>query len=140
MQEERIDEICSGGQWLGSTSEEIVGSIETVLGVRFPSDYRYFLLHYGSGNKKGVEIAGHHPKFISDQHVLGKTVYELRKYHFYPKHYIFISDTGDGGQVCMDIKTWSVNVLYQEPPRGIREIPFADNFTEFLIKSIATNG
>lgn len=131
-----IDKLCQGGTWWGKAPKGILEAYETILGVTFPEDYRYFFLTYGSGSKKGVEIAGYHPSLIADFNIIGKTIYELREYYYYSSDYLFISDTGDGGQICFDKKSWEVFEVYPEPPTGLRTNRIALNFLEFLQKYI----
>jgi hypothetical protein len=130
--EKDIDKLCENGHWYGPTGDELVKSIESILNVTLPADYRYFILKYGSGSKSGLEIAGYHPNFFSDLSILGKTVYEIRDYYFYPQDYLFISDTGDGGQICLDRSDWSVHEVYQDRPKGITDKKVAENFLDFI--------
>lgn len=129
---DKIGKLCEGGNWFGKTSETILNSYEQFLNLDFPDDYRMFFLEYGSGSKGGIEIAGYDPIIISDQNIIAKTILEQRDYYFYPRHYLFFSDTGDGGQICFDKNTWQVFEVYKRMPDGISESKIADNFLNFL--------
>jgi hypothetical protein len=108
-----IDTLCSGGNWLGNTSKALLQCYEVVFNTQFPDDYRYFFLNYGSGSKGGVEIAGYDPILTSDNNIITKTILQLRDCYRYPKDFIFFSDTGDGGQICFDKKSWEVLEIYR---------------------------
>lgn len=133
----KIDDLCVGGCWRGENQIQLINAIERLLGIEFPADYRYFLSAYGSGSKHGVEIAGIDPTLISDGNVLARTILQLRDYRHYPSGYIFFSDTGDGGQIAFDRRDWSVHEVYARPPKALEDKKIANNFMEFLEKSLS---
>lgn len=108
-----IDALCSGGCWFGKTEKSLLHCYETVLNTTFPDDYRYFFLNYGSGSKGGVEISGYDPILTSDNNIITRTILQIRDCYKYPKDFIFFSDTGDGGQICFDKKSWEVLEVYR---------------------------
>lgn len=127
-----ILELCNGGNWKGKMDESVISAYEAVLGSRFPEDYRFFLAEFGSGHKNGVEIAGIDPLITSDFNVICRTIFQRRDYRFFPQSAIVISDSGDGGQVCMDPSKGSISEVFPMPPSDIIENSIAGNFTEFL--------
>jgi hypothetical protein len=127
-----IDKLCEGGVWSGGAAHEALEACELIMGMRFPDDYRHFILTYGCGSKSGVEIAGIDNILISDGNVLTRTILNLREYRHYPKYSVFFSDTGDGGQICFDSRDWSIHEIYVRPPKGIETNRVADNFYNFL--------
>ncbi len=131
--QDKIDKLCKDGFWVGETSNTMIEAFETILAVTFPDDYKYFVRQYGSGSKNGIEIAGYHLSIHSDQNIVGKTIYELRDYYFYPEGYLFISDTGDGGQICMDSNSWEIAEIYQNrAEKSVQIKKIASSFLEFL--------
>lgn len=135
----KIDKLCEGGYWFGKTSEEMLNCYEQFLNLKFPNDYRIFFLEYGSGSKGGLEIAGYDPIIISDKNIIAKTILEQRDYYFYPKHYLFFSDTGDGGQICFDRNTWQVFEVYKRLPDSLIENKIAESFLNFLENEFGTS-
>lgn len=127
-----IYSLCDGGIWRGGASSDSLEACEKIMGVRFPDDYRNFILKYGCGSKGGVEIAGIDKVLISDGNVLTRTILSLREYRHYPKYFIFFSDTGDGGQICFDYRDWSIHEVYARPPKGLEANKIADSFYDFL--------
>lgn len=129
-----IDALCGGGFWVGATSQEHLQCYETLLNITFPEDYRYFFLTYGSGSKEGIEISGYDPVLISDNNVITRTILQLRGYYKYPKIFLFISDTGDGGQICFNTKTWKVLEVYKNASSklGYDSQEIGDCFLDFL--------
>ncbi len=77
-------------------------SAENELKYKFPSSYRYFLEHFGSGDFKGLEFYGLVP---------GNSVYEipnslwltmnLRETESLPEDLFVIEDLGDGALACL---------------------------------------
>lgn len=127
-----LETLCAGGTWKGPVPEALVKSYEAVLGVAFPSAYRSFLLTCGSGHKNGVELAGIDPVLASDFNVIGRSVLQRRQYRYFPQDGLYISDTGDGGQICLDPKSGEVLEVFAEPPRGVSSRVIATNFLDFL--------
>lgn len=58
------------GRWLGPTTEAEVVAAEEDLGLAFPSEYRAFLLRYGSGVVGSHEIYGLGAKRTAVPHLL----------------------------------------------------------------------
>lgn len=127
-----FDKLLQNGNWRKPATEVDIRAYEHILGVCFPEDYRHFLLKYGAGSINGVEIAGCDAMLISDMNVIGKTVLQLRSYRYFPQHFIFFSDTGDGGQIVFDRNTWHVYEVYARPPKDLEQQQLADSFTAFL--------
>ncbi len=133
-----IEKLCEGGFWSGGAAPEALNACETVIGKRFPDDYRYFILKYGCGSKGGLELAGIDNILTSDGNVLTRTILNLREYRHYPKYLIFFSDTGDGGQICFDSRDWKIYEVYIRRPDKIEINLLADDFTSFLKQSYST--
>jgi len=129
---DQIDKVLSDGNWLGETDGNKLNIYENFLDVRFPDDYRYFFLNYGSGVKNGIEIAGFHPSPISDMNIVARTIVELRDYCFYPDHFIFLSDLGDGTQIAFHKETWEIFELIRKPPDKVFDNKLFMDFYGFL--------
>ncbi len=52
--------------------------------------------------------------------------------HF-PDYLVFFSDTGDGGHICFDRRTWQILEVYINKPNSIQEKKIANSFTDFLV-------
>ena len=126
----------------GPKSEELIQKAEQALDLNFPPTYRTFLKKYGCGGIGGFEIYGITRDFdyASIPNGIWLTLDE-RKDDYLPKHFIIVSDTGDGYWYCLDASQVNASGEYPVVIWGLgipekNKEKVAEDFGEFLFEEV----
>ncbi len=94
-------------------SEELVYKAEETLGVKFPKDYRDFLIRFGAGNFGSIEIYGLIVDDFYNSGIPDSVWYtlQLREEDGLPNSLVVIHDTGGGELFCLDTSRQNVPVV-----------------------------
>jgi hypothetical protein len=142
MMLERIKGILESADTAGPVPEERVRAGEEVLGIRFPSVYREFLLSYGAAMGSGWEVYGIDPTRTSEDEpprfvdVIRSAISERSGPHgrFHPRHLIQIAHDGMELGFYLDLSKESGGecpVLGLGP--GVDLVEAAPKFVDFVI-------
>jgi hypothetical protein len=141
-----IDIINGKIDWVdfdGPKDDALIKSAEKVLGLKFPTTYRYFLENLGCGDIAGQEFYGLIKSDFFNSSVpdaVWITMQERNNSNL-PSNYIIISSTGDGDYVVLDcsqsgleapVELWSPGV--NDNQRAFK--PLVNDFGEFFYKQI----
>lgn len=133
---------------LGPRPEELVAKAEKELGLHFASQYRDFLLRFGTAHIGYHEIYGVIDDDFENSSVPDAIWYTLVERHKgdvrLPSHLVIISDTGDGGLLCLDFKRLTNDseptVVHYEPGLADKSQTYevvAADFGDFLLDCIS---
>jgi hypothetical protein len=122
----------------GAKSEELVTSLETALGVKFPPSYRQFLLNFGGAFLTGNIISGIYesaPLMPNE----GSTFGDTQRYRevFGMPNYLIVVAPDEDAPYCLDSRETDENgempvVCYTFHTKHIGVI--AESFEEYLIE------
>ncbi len=132
------------GCFSGPKQDQSILLAEEVLGILFPKTYKNFLKLFGSGGLGPVEIYGLTRDYQKDfqsgcvPNAIWLTLDE-RKDDYLPKHFIIISDTGDGYWYCLDASQKNADGEYPVVIWGLHmpekdKEKVAEDFGEFLLE------
>lgn len=120
------------GYYTGPSNDEDIISIEQLLSVHLPEDYKWFLKHFGSGGSYGVLIFGigkvQPPKVV-------KETQNWRKLGL-PKHFVVIEDC-DEWVTCLNTQNYTEGkcpVVAWSPNDSVPTFK-AESFEEYLSNS-----
>lgn len=127
----------------GPKDDALIKSAEKVLGLSFPTTYRYFLENLGCGDIAGHEFYGLiKSDFFNSSvpDVVWITMQERNNSNL-PSNYIIISSTGDGDYVVLDCSQSGVEAPVELWSPGVHDNqlafkPLANDFGEFFYKQI----
>jgi hypothetical protein len=139
-----IEQLNSKDFFSGPKEIELICSAEEALNLIFPPSYKVFLEKYGAGGVNGSEIYGltksSKKPFLTPgvPDAIWLTLDE-RKDDYLPKHFIIISDTGDGYWYCLDASQKNADGEYPVVIWGLHmpekdKEKVAEDFGEFLLE------
>ncbi|AKG36651.1 SMI1/KNR4 family protein [Paenibacillus durus] len=135
------------GDFIGNSTEELIGKAEKKLGLVFPPLYRNFLLDYGAGNFGAEEVYGVIKDDFEHSGIPDAVWFTLKQREEVnlPCNLVIIYHTGGEEMFCLNIEktdkfkevpivSYSIGV---EPENQIYEI-VASDFGEFLLQRVRT--
>lgn len=93
-----INQVSEQGDFTGGVNDNRISEIETMLNVRLPESYKWFIKEYGHGGIGGIEILG-----VSKAEI-PSCVKETQKYRQYglPEYFVVVENC-DEWLYCLDL-------------------------------------
>lgn len=135
---EQHPELCG---FCGGVSEEVVVKAEEKLDLRFPGDYRDFLLRFGAGNFGSMDVYGIIDDDFDDSGIPDAVWYttRLREEVGLLRSLVAIHDTGGGEIFCLDISKPNAPIVAYAIGYDLEVQTYeviANDFGEFLLDRV----
>ena len=114
-----------GVRYIGGCSEGDIQRAEKLLGLRFPNEYREYMLEFGSTTFKGVELTG--LNITGHLNVIDATLQERKFNPDFPKNIFIIENLGIDSIFIVGDEKGSIYKLQYD-----KMIKISSSFTEYL--------